>query len=291
MAIPAHSVPWMHPTTKTRTRAGQSTRIATIGRACVERPIWNGTATRTGTAAIASLAITVNVGSSQATSSAPQRWYDEFGYSLRRKRCPCGEDDVRLPGVALVAVAGVVLVAGCGSGSKETAPTTSATPTTLSPSKRSTKPKTARPSKTSTATSSRGPVLAWIRRLQRDLTTLRFYAGPITGIETAATKTAVIRFQRAAHLKPDGLWGPRSQAALDKMLHRKPSKPPPALGWIRNLQRDLTKLHLYSGPITGVETPATKTAVIRFQRAAHLKPDGLWGARSQAALDRMLHRH
>jgi Putative peptidoglycan binding domain len=64
----------------------------------------------------------------------------------------------------------------------------------------------------------------------------------------------------------------------------------PALGWIRNLQRDLTKLHLYTGPITGVETPATKTAVIHFQRASHLKPDGLWGTKSQVALDKMLHR-
>jgi peptidoglycan hydrolase-like protein with peptidoglycan-binding domain len=196
---------------------------------------------------------------------------------------------VRLRGVAVVTVAGVVLVAGCGSGSKKTAPPTSTTQTTT-PTKPTAKPKPAPHSKTSTATSSHGPALAWIRRLQRDLTTLHFYAGPATGIETAATKTAVIRFQRAAHLKPDGLWGPKSQAALDKMLHRKPSKPPPALGWIRNLQRDLTKLHFYSGPVNGVETPATKTAIIRFQRAAHLKPDGLWGAKSQAALDKMLHR-
>jgi len=133
-------------------------------------------------------------------------------------------------------------------------------------------------------------VLAWIRRLQRDLTTLHFYSGPVTGRDSTATKTAIIRFQRAANLKPDGLWGPESQAALDKRLHRKPSKPPRALGWIRSLQRDLTKLHFYSGPVNGVETPATKTAVIRFQRAAHLKPDGLWGAKSQAALDKMLHR-
>ena len=65
----------------------------------------------------------------------------------------------------------------------------------------------------------------------------------------------------------------------------------PALGWIRNLQRDLTTLHFYSGPVTGVYTPATKAAVIRFQKAAHLVPDGLWGPKSQAALDRMLHRH
>jgi len=140
-------------------------------------------------------------------------------------------------------------------------------------------------------TSSRGPVLAWIRRLQRDLTTLHFYSGSVTGRDSASTRAAIVRLQRAAHLKPDGLWGPKSQAALDKMLHRKPSKLPRPLGWIRNLQRDLTKLHFYSGPVTGVETPATKTAVIRFQRAAHLKPDGLWGAKSQLALDRMLHRH
>ena len=100
------------------------------------------------------------------------------------------------------------------------------------------KPKPAPHSNASTATSSHGPALAWIRRLQRDLTTLDFYAGPATGIETAATKTAIVRFQRAAHLKRDGLWGHKSQAALDRMLHRKPSKPPPALGWIRKLQRD-----------------------------------------------------
>lgn len=141
------------------------------------------------------------------------------------------------------------------------------------------------------ATGKHQPALGWIRRLQRDLTTLHFYAGPVTGIEKPATKRAVIRFQRSAHLKPDGFWGPKSQAALDKMLGRKRSKKPPALGWIRNLQRDLTKLHFYAGPITGVETPETKTAVIRFQRAAHLKPDGLLGPKSQAALDKMLHRN
>jgi peptidoglycan hydrolase-like protein with peptidoglycan-binding domain len=132
-------------------------------------------------------------------------------------------------------------------------------------------------------------VLAWIRRLQRDLTTLHFYSAAITGRDSQTTRAAIIRFQHAAHLKPDGLWGPRSQAALDKMLHRTPSKPPRPLGWIRNLQRHLKTLHFYSGPVTGVETPATKNAVIRFQRAAHLKPDGLWGAKSQLALDKMLH--
>jgi peptidoglycan hydrolase-like protein with peptidoglycan-binding domain len=206
-------------------------------------------------------------------------------------RCPSGEGDVRLRRVALVAVAGIALLAGCGSSTgKNTVPTSTARHTTPPPSKRSAKSKPAAQAKAPSGSSSHQKALGWIRKLQGDLTTLHFYAGPVTGIETTATKTAVIRFQRAAHLKPEGLWGPKSQAALDKMLGRKPSKPPPALGWVRNLQRDLTTLHFYSGAITGVETPQTKSAVIRFQRAAHLKPDGLWGPKSQAALDKMLGR-
>jgi peptidoglycan hydrolase-like protein with peptidoglycan-binding domain len=208
------------------------------------------------------------------------------------KRCSIVEGHVKLWSVAVIALAAVAVMAGCGSGSaKKTAPTSSARPATPPPPrKRSAKPKPATQSKASTVTGKHQPARGFTRRLQGDLTTLHFYTGPVTGIETPATKSAVIRFQRAAHLKPDGLWGPKSQAALDKMLHRKPSKPPAALGWIRNLQRDLTTLHFYSGPITGVETAETKTAVIRFQRGAHLKPDGLWGAKSQAALDKMLHR-
>jgi peptidoglycan hydrolase-like protein with peptidoglycan-binding domain len=193
--------------------------------------------------------------------------------------------------VVVIAVATIASLAGCGSGkSSNGAPTGSARQTTpVQPATHRTVTKPAQP-KVSTGTGKHRQALGWIRRLQRDLTRLHFYSGPVTGVETPQTKTAVMRFQRAAHLKPDGLWGAKSQTALDRMLGRKPSKPPPALGWIRNLQRDLSRLHFYSGAVTGVETPETKIAVIRFQRAAHLKPDGLWGAKSQAALDKMLHR-
>ena len=135
--------------------------------------------------------------------------------------------------------------------------------------------------------------LGWVRNLQRDLVKLHFYSGPINGFYTAATKAAVIRFQKAEHLAPDGEWGEKSQAALDKALGRKPSAPVKTtapLGWVRNLQRDLVKLHFYSGPISGRYTAATKAAVIRFQNAEHLIPDGEWGKNSQAALDKALHR-
>ena len=202
---------------------------------------------------------------------------------------------MRLRHLVLVAVAATSL-AGCGSGAstKNAATTTAghqaASRTGGRASRPRTKPKTVTAAGASSKPGPHGPVLAWIRHLQRDLIALHLYSGPVTGRDSGLTRAAIIRFQRNAHLKPDGLWGPRSQAALDKKLHRKPSKPPQPLGWIRNLQRDLAKLHFYSGPVTGVETPGTRAAVIRFQRAAHLKPDGLWGPKSQAALDKMLHR-
>ncbi len=55
-------------------------------------------------------------------------------------------------------------------------------------------------------------------RLQRELATLHFYSGPLTGVYGPLTKAAVIRFQTAAHLVPDGIWGPKSEAALRRML-------------------------------------------------------------------------
>ena len=154
--------------------------------------------------------------------------------------------------MALVTIASV---AGCGSGkSNKAAPPSTRQTTPAQPTTAATKPKPAK-SKVPTGTGAHRQVLGWIRRLQRDLTRLHFYSGPASGVETPQTKTAVIHFQRTAHLKPDGLWGAKSQAALDKMLGRKPSKPPPALGWIRNLQRDLTKLHFYSGPAPASRHP------------------------------------
>lgn len=202
---------------------------------------------------------------------------------------------VKLSGATVIAVASAALLVSCGSGSGKTAappPPPTTTPKAAPSQQRHTPPSsTASHSKTSKIVGEHGPVLAWIRRLQRDLTRLHYYSAAITGRDSQTTRAAIIRFQRAAHLKPDGLWGPRSQAALDKTLHRTPSKPPRPLGWIRNLQHDLKTLHFYSGPVTGVETPATKNAIIHFQLAAHLKPDGLWGAKSQLALDKLLHRH
>lgn len=134
--------------------------------------------------------------------------------------------------------------------------------------------------------------LGWVRNLQHDLHTLHFYSGPDNGRYTSATRAAVLRFQKAARISADGEWGTKSQAALDRMLHRRPTHPAKAvpLLWIRNLQRDLATLRLYRGPVNGLYTAATRSAVIRFQSDSHLVADGEWGVKSQAALDARLHR-
>ena len=84
--------------------------------------------------------------------------------------------------------------------------------------------------------------------------------------------------------------GFRSGASAASTPERGRSELSSPLAWVRNLQRDLGKLHYYAGQINGLYTAATKAAVIRFQKAEHLVPDGEWGEKSQAALDKALHR-
>jgi cytochrome c553 len=55
-------------------------------------------------------------------------------------------------------------------------------------------------------------------RIQRTLRKLGFFHGPVTGYYGPLTTAAVKRFQRSAGLKADGVWGPKSAAALKRRL-------------------------------------------------------------------------
>ena len=59
---------------------------------------------------------------------------------------------------------------------------------------------------------------AKVKRLQRDLAKLGFFHHAVTGYYGPITTKAVKRFQRSVGLTPDGVWGPRSQAALSARL-------------------------------------------------------------------------
>jgi peptidoglycan hydrolase-like protein with peptidoglycan-binding domain len=57
-----------------------------------------------------------------------------------------------------------------------------------------------------------------VRRIQAALARLGYFHHAVTGYYGPVTIAAVRRFQRAAGLKPDGVWGPQSQAALARKL-------------------------------------------------------------------------
>jgi murein L,D-transpeptidase YcbB/YkuD len=69
------------------------------------------------------------------------------------------------------------------------------------------------------ATPASGLSTSAVTRLQRNLLRLGYFHGPVTGFYGPLTTAAVKRFQHSAGLAVDGIWGPRSAAALRQRLH------------------------------------------------------------------------
>jgi peptidoglycan hydrolase-like protein with peptidoglycan-binding domain len=57
-----------------------------------------------------------------------------------------------------------------------------------------------------------------VRLLQLALATLGYSPGKVDGQYGPSTQQALIRFQRAAHLAPDGVFGPKTRTALAQAL-------------------------------------------------------------------------
>ncbi len=149
-----------------------------------------------------------------------------------------------------------------------------------------------------------------VAELQRRLTQLRYYSGAITGTFGPVTEAAVITFQRANNLTPDGIVGagtadvlrrPASDiapppSAVTPPATDRPSNPPaPTAGLLRrgstgaqvvDLQNRLRALGFYNGPLNGNFGPQTEAAVIAFQRSQGLDADGIVGSQVEAALQR-----
>jgi peptidoglycan hydrolase-like protein with peptidoglycan-binding domain len=130
-----------------------------------------------------------------------------------------------------------------------------------------------------------------VRQLQQRLTALGYFNGPVTGFYGPLTRAAVKAFQQAAGLTADGVWGPKTKAAVTAALGTRTASTA-ATGLssakVKTLQVELGRLGYFNGPVTGFYGPLTTAAVKRFQRAAGLKPDGIWGPKSAAALRRRL---
>lgn len=148
-----------------------------------------------------------------------------------------------------------------------------------------------------------------VTTLQQRLTTLGYYQGAVDGQFGAQTEAALLAFQRAQGLNPDGIAGTATFSALNALttpaaIAAAPTTPsttlppaqpdaafpsPPGLGGqatlpqttqmpapapiqplpdvgVLELQRQLTRQGLYSGPLDGILNAETQQAIAEAQR-------------------------
>ena len=135
--------------------------------------------------------------------------------------------------------------------------------------------------------------------VQRMLSALAHYGGPIDGIFGQGTTAAVRSFQDVRGLAIDGIVGPRTRGEIaslhtaaeggailtsdGSLLARGVSG-----ATVRALQSILGLLGFDPGPIDGQFGSLTAQAVIGFQQSHNLTVDGIVGVQSRAALTQEL---
>ncbi len=136
-----------------------------------------------------------------------------------------------------------------------------------------------------------------VKQLQKDLTSLGYKLNA-DGVFGPKTDAAVKRFQRDKNLTADGIVGAKTRAAIAaaKGANSEPTLPVPTATLrkgskgeqVKQLQNALVKLGFMSqaqmntGP--GIFGSRTDSALKNFQRSKGLVADGIYGAKSRAAL-------
>ena len=127
-----------------------------------------------------------------------------------------------------------------------------------------------------------------VAALQVTLRHHHVYRGPVDGIAGGATTATVMRFQRLHALTPDGVAGPKTRRAFGRFArHVLGSRSLSAgmAGWdVAELQFALAWHGFPNASIDGGFGGHTERALIKFQRWAHLTPDGVAGPGTLRAL-------
>lgn len=146
-----------------------------------------------------------------------------------------------------------------------------------------------------------------VRQLQERLITLGYLTGKADGIYGTDTAEAVYNFQKNNGLSRDGVAGPKTLAAIYNISAVKPTatpapsttRPPATItldttstlrqgdvsSSVKAMQQKLISLGYLTGTADGNFGPKTYRAVVAFQRANALDPDGIAGKRTLAALN------
>jgi len=129
-------------------------------------------------------------------------------------------------------------------------------------------------------------------QVQRRLQELGYFKSKATGYYGYLTEDAVKHFQQNNGLTPDGVIGTKTQEALEQTYPETPqptTQPVVRLGddspTVLRVQRQLSSLKLYDWrQMNGKFDDATQQAVINFQKANGLTPDGVVGLKTHTML-------
>jgi peptidoglycan hydrolase-like protein with peptidoglycan-binding domain len=114
------------------------------------------------------------------------------------------------------------------------------------------------------------------------------YAGPVDGVWGPDSEAALERFQQAHQLQVTGQMNQATAATLSidpasvGVVAASPPPPPtvplaagtPSLASVRAVQTRLQALNFYSGIVDGIWGASTQTAIERFQQGRGLQPNG-----------------
>src|SRR6478735_12375495 len=131
---------------------------------------------------------------------------------------------------------------------------------------------------------------ASVAALQVALRSKGLYGGPVDGISGPMTRSALRHFQRANGIRPTGKVGMPTRCKLGKLgapLLGQRQLATGRVGWdVTSLEFRLRPFGLPAKRVDGKFDAATKAALVRFQRARGLTPDGIAGAKTFRALAR-----
>jgi peptidoglycan hydrolase-like protein with peptidoglycan-binding domain len=129
-------------------------------------------------------------------------------------------------------------------------------------------------------------------QVQMRLQELGYFKSKATGYYGSVTENAVKHFQQNNGLTPDGVIGAKTQEALAQTYPETPqptTQPTVRLGdespTVLRVQRQLSSLKLYDWRLmNGKFDDATQQAVMNFQKANGLTPDGVVGLKTHTVL-------
>ena len=128
--------------------------------------------------------------------------------------------------------------------------------------------------------------------LQNRLIELGYLSDTADGKFGSKTRAAVIAFQKANNLSPDGVAGAKTMAMLSSSKAEDNKVPYVTLRMgstheaVKDLQNRLIALGYLSGRADGIFGTKTSLALISFQKANNLTPDGIMGRLTTKALNR-----